>query len=223
MFYTVEQIQKFLDSSLPTGVDIFELLNQVGDRIYALGRWPETTDEVVVTAGDIFKNAVSGGEYEGDFFCYIDADLYDGVIGFRVNKRPYGVKPKGVLYSEAGTYGSNSFIDFGVEENSSGDDRMFRLPNGVGTGDNIQALVKKQWTEINDIDQKVKIRPLGAIKHGMLAISHENHGEPNLAAHHWQECEKMLFRDDKQYSGVKNVRIRYKNLLKRKNRPTSFT
>lgn len=218
-FYTVAQVRELLEKSIPSNVDLVDAINQCGDRAYALGRWADTREEVLISASSIFQDATSNGKHENDWMLYLDADLYDGAIAFDVNNIPRRVRPITELYRFPQT-GYQDFIDMGLSEESGGWKRKYKLPRGVTSSDYITALVKKRWVLIYDDAAEVPIRPLAAIKAGIDAVSYENNHDVNEAAAKWVEFETLLFRDDKQFQGPKKARIKMNGRYHRK--PTSF-
>lgn len=220
-FLTVEQVLEALRDSLPASTDHIDAINQVGDKVYSAGRWPDTKVEIEIATAEIRKEATADTTHEGSWFVYIDAELYDGAIGFRVNANPgFDIKPQEILYRGKGNPGACDFIDMGISDESAGDRRKYRCPVGVNDNDNIAALVKRKWQMVYDNASIVRIRPLAAIKNGIIAVSYENENEPQKARVHWDEMEKDLLRDHKQFAGPRQVIIHKKNHYRR--RPISI-
>lgn len=220
-FYTLEQLRERLQPIVHRELVFPDALNELGERAYALGRWPESTEEITIASANIYQNTDSGEEYEDDWFVDIDATLYDGAIAFRVEGVGYEVAPKSHLYEETET-GWHKFIDMGFKDDSAGADelRTYKCPTGVTDSDNIQVWVKKRWIDLYDDADKYPIRSISAVKAGLLALGHEENNELASANALWQRFEDLLVRDEKQFHGPKKYKIGYDTPYN--NHPRSF-
>lgn len=207
-FYTLGKLKELLADVADSRTDLTDALNQVGSRAYDIGRWAESWDEITIAEADMRQD--DGGAYDNDWFCYIDADTYDGAVAFKIGRIGYEIKPLSALYHEQ-RMGGASFIDMGIPANSSVYERRYRMPLGTTNTDDVYAWVKKRWVDLYDDNDKFPIRSLAAIKAGILAVEYENENELQKADVKWQQMENLLLRDDKQFAGNKtqNVTFRY--------------
>lgn len=216
-FYSLGEVKKRLDDVCPADLDLTDVINEVCARAYDIGRFPDAMVEVVIATAD--KRQDTTGEYDDEWFCYTDADLYDGAIGFQVDGRGYQIKPISAQYSQA-NMGWGSFIDMGLQADSTLFERRYRMPNGVTDNERVTALLKKRYISIYDDADNVPVRSLAALKAGVLAVNYENENELQKAQAKWQEFELLLMRDDKQFAGNKTSRMTF--TANYKHRPSNF-
>lgn len=214
---TLGEAKKRLEEVSIRGMDLTDAVNEVCGRAYDIGRWPDASKELLISTSDLRQD--SSGEYDGEWFCYIDADLYDGALGFLVDGCPVRIRPISSIYGVPAS-GWGGFIDMGLVLTGSDWERRYKMPNGVTSSKRISALVKKRWVNVYDDASLIPIRSLAALKAGILALNYENENDIQLAAAKWREMEELLLRDDKQFAGTKTINIPYKSYYNR--RPTSF-
>jgi len=216
-FYTLGEVKKRLRDVSLAEADMTDVINEVVDRAYSIGRWPDSVAEVTVCDNKKIQELDSTDEYYQDWFCYIDADKYDGAISFKVDGcGDYPVRPLVADYSCGGYWGG--FVDMGVIDDNS--ERRYKMPNGITSSNRITALMKKRWNNVYEDTDLIPIRPMSAIKAGVLAVNYENNNNIGEAQAKWQEFEQLLMRDDKQYTGVKNLKMRFR--MGTTNRATNF-
>ena len=192
-------------------------MNEVCSRAYDIGRWPDASTEIEIATAD--KRQDSSGDYENQWFCYVDAENYDGAIAFRIDKNGYRIKPLSALYNES-EMGWGSFIDMGLVTTSGSYERRYRMPLGATGTDNVTAWVKKRYVNLYNDTDLLPVRSFAALKAGVLAVSYENENEEAKSQRKWQEFEALLLRDDKQFAGNKTQRAKFKIALN--HTPTSF-
>jgi len=216
-FYSLGEVKKRLDDVCPASLDLTDVINEVCARAYDIGRFPDAMTEVVVATAD--KRQDTSGEYDNEWFCYTDADAYDGAIGFQVEGKGYPIKPISSQYGQA-NMGWNSFVDMGLQADGSAFERRYRMPNGVTSNERVTALLKKKYASIYDDEDNVAVRSMAALKSGILAVNYENENQIQKAQAKWQEFELLLIRDDKQFSGSQSSRIRF--TANYNHRPSNF-
>lgn len=214
--FTLGEAKKRLSSVAIADEDLTDALNEVCSKAYDVGRWPHSRKEITIAAADIRQD--SAGRYEDEWFCFIDADLYEGALGFAVDGCPFEIRTMSALYGHSSN-GYHSFIDMGVFDESSGLERKYKLPNGVTSTDEITAWVKKRYVFLYDDADKLPVRSFAALKAGVLAVMYEGENELEKAQAKWQEFEVLLLRDDKQFAGHKKGKISIRHGYAR--RPTS--
>lgn len=206
-FYTLGEVKKRLRDVALAELDMTDVINEVCDRAYAIGRWPDSVAEVTIPASKKVQDLDVDSEYYQYWFCYVDADLYDGAIRFKVDGcGDYPVRPLVAEYADGAYWGG--FVDMGVVDDNA--ERRYRMPNGVTDANRVTALLKKRWNNVYEDGDLIPIRPISAIKAGILAVNYENNNAINEAQAKWQEFEQLLMRDDKEFEGVKNLKMRFR-------------
>lgn len=220
-YYTLDKLRQRLGGLVNGDLSFVDALNELGERAYALGRWPGSSRELKIAAANIYQIADSADEYDNEWFLDIDASLYDGVLSFVVDGSGYEIGPLSELYRDYKT-GYWRFIDMGEKVDSAGatEYRRYKCPNGITDGNKITARVKKRWQYLNEDASKFPIRSISAVRHGLLALGHEQENEEQRAQYHWGQFERMLLGDSIQYEGPKSVRISFKGNYSSK--PKSF-
>ena len=208
-FFTIAQLKKKLADVASDRIDLVDVLNEIGERAYAIGRWPHSTTEVTIATADKSKVSDSTNEYNGVWSCYIDADAYDGAIAFKVNGfGGYPIRPLSIEY-RGPSQGWGGFIDLGLVSTSAGFDRRYIMPSGVTSSARVTAVVKKRWTPVYDDTSNYLIKPFAAIKAGVLATNYEAENEQALADAKWTEMEAILLSDHKQHAGVQQIKVSF--------------
>lgn len=89
------------------GITIADAVIEAVDRIYEMGRYPGTTEEVPLAAEDFLFD--SDNEY---YYVLFDEETYDGAIGFRNNHGGWGIMDQVALFKDGVNAGDREFIDF---------------------------------------------------------------------------------------------------------------
>ena len=220
-FYTLAQLRERLAGSLNVSLVFIDALNELGERAYTISRWPYSSVQFRVAATSIYQNTDSGGEFEDKWFLDIDAETYDGAVRFRVNGTGYEVKGLAEDYADY-PRGWNGFIDHGEKVDSAGaaELRVYKCPSGVTNTSNVQCWAKKRWIDLYLDADKYPIRSIAAVKAGLKAISYDENDEIEKAAKKWEEFERLLIGDERQYHGPKKAHIGFRSSLRRQ--PRSF-
>lgn len=194
--------------------EIGDVIQEVCDRAYEMGRWQGMVEEVSIATTDYVEDTDLGEVYL-DF----DLDTYDGVVGFRVRERGYDIYGQTKLYQGYGA-GSSFFIDLNEVDVSGTMKRRYRCPKGwPTTEDRLVALMKKKSQTLT-ATSTVPVKSVAALKRGILAVSLENVDEFEKADQHWGAFMQFMESAEKQFTGNHKWSIHIDSGLRR--RPTGF-
>jgi hypothetical protein len=195
-------------------------IQEVVDRVYELGRWPGTTESIVLSPS-LFELDVETNWY----YLLLDDDVYDGVIGFRMDGMGWDIMDQSMLFKEGRPGGNDCFVDFGPVEISQTVDavttilqrRKYRAPAGFNPGSFIYyALVKKEPPVLTSDDNLIPIHSMGALKLGIQAVCYENVADDDRSEFKWNKFYTAMTAATRQSEGPKKYYIGMDMSLRRK-------
>ena len=217
-FLTFAQAKSKFSGLVSSGTTIDEAIQEVVNRAFEMARYPETTHELTIVTAH-FTVSTDPAEVYID----IDPDTYDGAIGFRTESMGYPIMDQAALYHHETPSGDDSFIDLGIVTVSGSEKRRYRMPRGytaIPTNTTFYALMKKRPPTLEEDDDVVPIRPWGALKTGVLAVSYENANDIERAEANWVKFDRAMRLDEKQFHGTKRSYIGFDGSTRV--RPTNF-
>lgn len=201
--------------TITTGVVIEDVIQEAVDRIFEMGRWPGTTEEIELLEADFVEDA-DAGEWSISF---AEAD-YNGAIGFRNRCRGWGVMDHISLYKDGVNAGDMEFVDMGTVLISDVERRKYRCPLGWQPDQGpFFALMKKEAPVLTDEDL-VPVQSLGALKCAIQAVCYEYVSDDTRSQTKWAEFDQFIKLSERQVSGPKKYFVGTDSSLKR--RPSQF-
>lgn len=197
-----------------TGLEIGDAIQEAVDRIYETGRYPGTTEEVLLIEADFVEDEDTGWWYVS----FAEPD-YDGAIGFRCEHRGWSIVDHTALYRDGVNAGDYEFVDMGTIITDGVETRKYRCPSGWQPAEGpYYALMKKEAPTLADDDLIPIAR--GPLKAAIQAVCYEAVADETRSQVKWGEFDALSRLSGRQTSGPKRVSIGVDSSLKR--RPSQF-
>jgi hypothetical protein len=197
-----------------TGLEIEEAIQEAVDRVYEMGRYPGTTEEVLLEESD-FVEDVDAGEWHISF---TEAE-YDGAIGFRSRARGWSIVDQSALYKDGINAGDDEFVDLGTITIDGVETRKYRCPRGWQPDQGpFYALMKKEAPTLADDDLIPIAR--GPLKAAIQAVCYEAVADEQRSQTKWAEFDMLSKLSGRQTAGPKKYFIGMDSSLRRK--PSQF-
>lgn len=225
VFRTVDELKTALENQVSARFDFLQSCQELIEALYASGKLPGSTEEVLIGSSEMFVAHSAGGKK-----IQISAQEYDGALRFRTVQggRPlkgYGVRDLAAVYKDV-PEGTAAFVDLGYQPtdgSGSGPQqyvREYQLPQELETTTaTIYALMKRMAPTL-ELASEFPVRSLHAVKLGLLALGLEAESNPKEAEMFWQKCYREIETDKREYDGVKARRLTIKDPTMR--RPTNM-
>ena len=193
-----------------TGLEVGEVIQEAVDRIYEMGRYAGTTEEVLLEEADFVEDADTG--YWSISF---DEPEFDGAIGFRSDSRGWSIVDQTALYRDGVNAGDYEFVDMGTIVTDGVETRKYRCPSGWQPDQGpFYALMKKEAPTLADDDLIPIAR--GPLKAAIQAVCYEAVADETRSQTKWGEFDALSKLSGRQTSGPKRVSIGMDSSLKRK-------
>lgn len=193
-----------------TGIEIEDAIQEAVDRVFEMGRWPGTTQEVELLEAD-FVESDDGTEWYYSF----DEATYDGAIGFRNGSRGWSIVDQTALYKDGVNMGDREWVDLGTITVDGVDSRKYRAPLGfVPSAGPYYALMKLEAPTLGS-DDLIPIQSVAALKSAILAVSWEYAGDMVKAQSQWQMFDQFIKLSERQVAGPKRFTIGMDSSLRR--------
>ena len=197
-----------------TGLEIEEAIQEAVDRVYEMGRYPGTTEEIVL-AEDAFVEDEEAGEWHVSF---TESD-YDGAIGFRCRTGGWSIVDQAALYKDGINAGDDAFVDLGTLTIDGVETRKYRCPRGWQPDQGpYYALMKKEAPTLA-ADDLIPIAR-GPLKAAIQAVCYEAVADEQRSQTKWAEFDALSKLSGRQTAGPKKYFIGMDSSLKR--RPSQF-
>jgi hypothetical protein len=218
---TFSQACARLASIITTDITAEDAVQEAVDRIFELGRFPGTTEEIELTA-DMFSEDANGYQ-----ILTLDDEKYNGAVGFRCLSGGWGIVAQESLYRDGVNSGDLEFVDLESTSVLDADTqeytrvRKYRAPLGFNpsSGGPFYALMKLEPPTLAG-DDYVPVESLNALKMAVMAVSYEDVGDDKRAEEHWAKFDSFMSRSTRQTDGPKKRRIGTDSSLRR--RPRQF-
>lgn len=202
---------------MTTNVVIEDAIREAVTRIYEMGRWPGTTEEIELDETDFTLE-------DNEYFLLLDETEYDGMIGFRNRARGWEIMDQTILYKNKLNGGDLALIDMGTIEVASGDGvvyrRKYRMPLDFNpSSPPFYILMKLEAPELSD-DTIIPIHSIGALKAAITAVSYEMVNDEDRANVSWQKFNQLMVITERQVEGPKRYFVGMDSSLRRK--PNQF-
>lgn len=207
-----EAVSRF-ESLVTTGITIQDAIQEAVNRIYEMGRWPGTTEELALADGDFTKE-------DDEWFLYLDETDYDGMIGFRNKSRGWSIMDQTILYRDGVNGGDLSLVDFGpvdvTENNATVSKRRYRMPLNFSLDNGPYFALMKLEPPTFDNAAVIPVYSVGALKCAILAVSYEFVSDEERAQFNWQKFEQLMESSSREVEGPKKYYIGFDSSLRRK-------
>jgi len=195
---------------ITTGLETSEVIQEAVDRVYEMGRYSGTTEEVLLDEGDFIED-----EDTGYFSISFDETGYDGAIGFRCDHRGWSIVDQTALYRDGVNAGDFEFVDMGTIVTDGVETRKYRCPqNWQPDQGPYYDLMKKEAPTLADDDLIPIAR--GPLKAAIQAVCYEAVADETRSQVKWSEFDALSRLSGRQTSGPKRVTIGMDSSLKRK-------
>lgn len=207
-FRTVVELQSLLADQISARMDFLFSCQELVEALYATGRLPGSTKEIVVGTSAVFLDDI-----EDNKKLRLAGEDYDGALKFRTKAGGYPVVDMANLYRDPPA-GYESFVDLGVvsvvEDDVTVWHRDYRVPLSLRTtSETIYALMKLR-PPVLEMESLMPVRSVHAIKLGLIAIGLENESDSKGAEMFWQMCLREIAGDSKEYDGVKRRTLSFR-------------
>jgi len=218
------QIKTAVEGELTLGMDIDVAIQELVDRGYQAGVFPESRKEVTLDLSDVALKTT----WEEYPVILIDPDLYDAMLKVRDNEKPYSVNRWSVLDVDVehqvpgGTKGH--FVDHGIQQTADGPPtvhkRIYQVPEFLkDSTDVVRALMRCKAPTIAADTDIVPLKSIYTAKLGLMAIGYENEADPR-APQAWQTFYQEMGQNQRRSDGVKRRHVKLDFGLRHK--PNNF-
>ena len=218
------QIKTAVENELSLNLDVDVALQELVDRGYQAGVFPESREEITLDLADTAIKTT----WDGYDVIVFDPDAYDSMLKARDNKKPYSdnswpVVDVDVEHQVPGS-SQDRFVDHGIKQTAAGPPivhkRIYQVPEFLkDSTDVIRALMRKKAPTIALDTDTVPFRSVYTAKLGLMAIGYENEADPR-AQNAWQIFYQEMGLNQRRSDGVKERHVKLDFGLRHK--PTNF-
>ena len=217
------QIKTAVENELSLNLDVDVALQELVDRGYQAGVFPESREEITLDLADTAIKTT----WDGYDVIVFDPDAYDSMLKARDNKKPYSdnswaVVDVDVEHQVPGS-SQDRFVDHGIKQTGSGPvehKRIYQVPEFLkDSTDVIRALMRKKAPTIALDTDTVPFRSVYTAKLVLMAIGYENEADPR-AQNAWQIFYQEMGLNQRRSDGVKERHVKLDFGLRHK--PTNF-
>lgn len=187
-----------------TDITIEDAIQHAVDRIFEIGRWAGTTEEIELAEGDFVFDSDTD-----EYFISFDEATYNGAIGFRSAVGGWSIVDKTALYKDGVNAGDREFVDYGTipDDEEETAVRKYRCPLGFApSAGPYYALLKKEPPTLYATDI-VPVKSVGALQAAIQAIAYEFVNDETNAANKWAQFEQLMGMSQRQSEGPKRWNI----------------
>jgi hypothetical protein len=208
---TFSQAQARFGPLVTNGIVIEDAIQEAVDRIYEMGRWPGTTEEVLLGDDEFTQDADTG-----EWFVIFAETVYDGAIGFRNRTMGWSIMDQIALYKDGVNSGDREFIDFGTITVDGVDFRKYRCPIGFTRDFGPYYVLMKKEAPTLEAEDIIPVPSMGALKCAIQAVCFEFVNDDQRALAKWGSFDQFIKLSEKQVSGVKRFYLGMDSSLARK-------
>ena len=183
-----------------TDVTAEDAIQEALERIYEMGRYRGTTEELVIPTESFVLDPVSGETY-----VYFPRNNYSAAIAFRnskkgTEKRGWNIVDRSVLYRDSVSFhhvGDRNFVNLGDVIYNNLDHIKYRCPleSWSMIDGPFVAHLKNNCPTFAD-DDLITIATVGALKHAVQAVCYEWVNEEGLAESSWARFNRAMMSDE---------------------------
>lgn len=210
VFRTVAELETLLAGEINSRLTFLTACQQLLEALYAQGKLPGSAVEMVVGTSTVFVDDVDDNKK-----VLLDANTYDGALKFRTKHGGYNVVDLAQLYKDP-AQGVDAFVDLGYSKVEGLYKRGYRVPRCLWTVTDTLYAYMKLRPPILAAEDEFPVRSLHAVKTGLWAIGLETENDPKGAEVFWQTCYGEIAGDTKEYDGVKQRTLTFKDKTRRR-------
>ena len=221
------QIKTAVEGELSLSLDIDVAIQELIDRGYQAGIFPESRKEITLDLSDATVKT-TWEEYPVVLIAVDGDPAYDAMLKVRDNEKPYSIDHWAVVdvdvEHQVPGASKGHFVDHGIQETSAGPPkvhkRVYQVPEFLKDSTNVvRALMRLKSPTISLDADITPFKSVYTAKLGLMAIGYENEADPR-AAKAWETFYQEMGRNQRRSDGVKKRYIKLDFGLRHS--PTNF-